>query len=793
MAGPDDAPAGEPRRSDNRLDLIRTDALGSTLEAHEAGVREPTIEQFRALANYLPNLAWIADRFGWIGWYNQRWYEFTGTTFADMQGWGWRRVHHPDHVDRVIGTIQHSWDTGEPWEETFPLRRADGVFRWFLSRAVPQRDAGGEIIRWFGTNTDVTEQREAEAARRIADQRFRRLVEASSAMVWTTAADGRFGSEQPQWSEFTGQSTEELLGEGWVDAVHPDDRARTLSEWRLARETGGNFHTEQRIRNRLGDWRSMEVRAVPLRDDAGAICEWVGVHTDITERREAEIALEQAREAAEEANRAKSQFIANMSHELRTPLSAVIGYSEMLEEEIEDLGEAHLLADLRKINSNARHLLSLISDVLDLSKMEANRMTVFAETFDVRELAEGVVATVDSLVRKNGNTTALDLAPDLGTMHSDLIKLRQCLFNLVSNAAKFTENGTITIAVRRVREDGREALRFDVSDTGIGMTEEQLGNLFERFGQADSSTTRRFGGTGLGLAITRGFARLLGGDIGVTSTPGAGSTFSLQVPAMLNEAEAEAAADLTGAPPGRIILVIDDDAGQRELMSRFLAREGFEVRTATGGRAGLEMARALHPRVVLLDVMMPQMDGWSVLSAIKTDPDLADIPVVMVSFVSEQSLAWSLGASDYLMKPIEWRQLKSVMAKYSGGAREDGVLVVDDDADGRDRVRVMLERNGIAVRTAENGRVGLDRIAEGKPGLVLLDLMMPEMDGFAFLQELRATPEWRQIPVVVLTAKQVSAEERAALHGQVDRVVAKGSISLQTLAEELKSMLPEGA
>ena len=653
-------------------------------------------------------------------------------------------------------------------------------FGFFPLTHTAERTGAGIVV------TDVTLRKRAERRVRASEERFRTLVDSSADILWVTSEAGTFEQPQPRWTAFTGQTFEELRGEGWLAAVHPDDRVQTAVSWQLALQEQHKFQVEHRLRRADGAWRDMEVCSVPVMAD-GVPREWVGTHTDITERKATQAELSAAKEAAEAANRAKSQFLANMSHELRTPLSAVIGYSEMIEEEMQELGQTELLGDLRKINSNARHLLNLINDVLDLSKIEAERMTTFAETFGVEALADEVVSTVGSLVSQKNNTLDLDLGDPaaLGVMHSDQVKLRQCLFNLVSNAAKFTENGRITLKVRR---DGSDIV-FAVIDTGIGMTSEQLAALFERFTQADVSTTRRFGGTGLGLAITRAFSRLLGGDVTVESTYGSGSTFTMRVPATLPDPDG--AEDASVLPPEapvesdrHIILVIDDDPAQRDLLRRFLEREGFAVRTAEDGAAGLEMARALRPRAILLDVVMPRQDGWSVLSHLKSDPSLAAIPVIMVTFVNEPALSASLGAAETIAKPVNWERLKQVMERFQ---RDGVVLVIDDDADARARLRHVLERNGWAVVEAENGRAAFDQIMREIPTLILLDLTMPVMDGFTFLHELRNHPGCSNVPVVVLTARDLTAADRERLQG-ADQVLSKGSTTLRALAGEVRAL-----
>ena len=632
--------------------------------------------------------------------------------------------------------------------------------------------------------TDITIRNRLERRVRESEERFRTLTENSASIIWTTSPAGDFLVEQRQWMAFTGQSWVEAVGMGWTDAVHPEDREAYEQTWLRAVQSGTVYVGECRLRRADGTWRHMAVQGVAVREEEGAIREWVGTHTDITERRLAEEALAAARDAAEAANRAKSVFLANMSHELRTPLSAVIGYSEMLEEEMEDLGEPHLVVDLKKIESNARHLLSLINDVLDLSKIEANRMTSYAEDFDVVTVAREAAATVDALVQRKHNTLVLDLAEGLGSMHTDVVKLRQCLFNLISNAAKFTENGRITLAVTRAED----WLVFAVTDTGIGMTEEQLGRLFQRFSQADESTTRNFGGTGLGLALTRAFCRLLGGEVHVASRIGEGTTFTLRLPRIMPEQAADGSGTGTDGDvqdSRRLVLVVDDDPAQRDLLTRFLTREGFTVATAADGRTGLEMARTLRPRAILLDVMMPQMDGWSVLTAIKADADLARIPVVMASFVNEPALANALGAADYVLKPVEWDQLASVMNRFR--ATEGTVLVVDDDPDARSRLRTVLERNGWEVREASNGEEALAVFAEAPPLVILLDLTMPVMDGFSFLENLRERPGGGDIPVIVLSARDLSQGDRQRLQ-TADRVLQKGNMDLRALPGQLAEL-----
>ena len=637
------------------------------------------------------------------------------------------------------------------------------------------------LILFLALLASSIDQARVQRELHVSEERFRAAAEVVGDIIWTNSAAGEMSGPQPDWARFTGQGEAEYAGYGWTAAVHPEDGPPTVAAWNRAVAERRVFAHEHRVRRHDGVYRLFAIRATPVTDATGAIREWVGVHEDITERRLAEQELLAAKDEAEQANSAKSQFLANMSHELRTPLSAIIGYSEMLEEEIEDHGDPlGLLADMRKIESNARHLLGLINDVLDLSKIESGKMEVDFSTFDAGQMVRDVAATVQGLVENKHNRLVVRIDPELGTMRSDVTKIRQMLLNLLSNAAKFTEGGTITLSAERSQDGDWITLR--VADDGIGMTGEQLAKLFERFQQADASTTRRFGGTGLGLSITKAFSAMLGGHVTVESAPGQGSAFLIRLPA---DREPAPAADATVPSDGaRRLLVIDDDPAMRDLMTRFLEREGFGVHTASNGETGLRLAAELRPSAILLDVLMPSLDGWAVLSKLKADPALSGIPVVVVSVVDEHGLGFSLGASDCLTKPVEWDRLKALLDRLTEAGRH--VLVVDDDADTRQRLRTMLTRDGWEVAESENGRAALRQVETARPDAILLDLMMPELDGFGVLRELRRRPEWEAIPVIVVTAKDVTSAEREQLRGHAAPLIRKDATDFRDLLAQVR-------
>jgi two-component system, NtrC family, sensor kinase len=547
----------------------------------------------------------------------------------------------------------------------------------------------------------------------------------------------------------------------------------------------GGGDLAQRIRIKTGD--ELEALADQFNDMAGRLQEsYAGLEQKVEERtREVE---EKSRQL-EMASQHKSQFLASMSHELRTPLNAIIGLTEMMVSNAARFGTEKAAEPLRRVQRAGTHLLGLINQVLDLSKIEAGKLELSSDLVALAPLINEVVDTGRSLAEQNNNRLVVKCQENLGSLTVDPMRLRQILLNLLSNACKFTKQGEVTLLARKVIDQGNW-IEFAVSDTGIGMTPEQQAKLFEEFTQADSSTARQYGGTGLGLAITRKLARMMGGDVTLTSEAGKGSTFTVRLPASTEVS----AGDPISSDRGRstradCVLVVDDDATARELISDHLKAQGFSVVTAAGGVEGLKLAEELQPTAITLDVMMPDLDGWSVLAALRQNLELADIPVIMVSIVDEHRRGIALGAAGYLTKPVDRERLHRLVRRFMAPAGPTRVLMVEDDALQRERMLGWLERPQWIVREAANGREALNILREEKPDVILLDLMMPEMDGFEVVAALQKDAGWKDIPVIVITSLDLNAKDRERLNSGVQSVLVKEKFRPDDLVERIRHLV----
>ena len=490
----------------------------------------------------------------------------------------------------------------------------------------------------------------------------------------------------------------------------------------------------------------------------------------------------------EMASQHKSQFLSSMSHELRTPLNAIIGLTEMMVTHAARFGTEKAQEPLRRVRGAGTHLLGLINQVLDLSKIEAGKLELSPEPVNLARLIDDVIGTARQLAEQNKNRLIVENQEGLGPLTVDPMRLRQVLLNLLSNACKFTKEGQVALRVRKV-VDGRDWIEFAVSDTGIGMTPVQQARVFEEFTQADASTARQYGGTGLGLAITRKLAQMMGGDVTVASEPGKGSIFTVRLPAGADTLR-RGSIGLEGSESSGAdcVLVIDDDATARELIADNLKMADFAVVTAAGGLEGLKLAKELRPIAITLDVMMPDLDGWSVLAALRQDAELAEIPVIMVTILDEQRRATALGAAGYLTKPIDRHTLQRMIARFRASARPTRILLVEDDELQRERVREWLAGEQWMVQEAAEGREALAMLQADKPDVILLDLMMPEMDGFQVVAALQKEPLWRDIPVIVITSLDLDAKDRERLTSGVHSVLVKETFRPAELVERIRQL-----
>ena len=499
-------------------------------------------------------------------------------------------------------------------------------------------------------------------------------------------------------------------------------------------------------------------------------------------------ALEEANVQIQEANRLKSEFLANMSHELRTPMNAIVGFSKIVHRKAKTQLDKRQVDNLERVLQSSEILMSLINDILDLSKIEAGRLEVQGERFDLRELVAGCVAAVSPTV-KTGVKVKTRMARSLDSVWSDPTRVRQIVNNLLSNAIKFTEEGEIRVSMRSV---GTDRFAITVSDSGIGIPQDKLAQIFEEFRQADGSTTRKYGGTGLGLSISKKLAQMLGGDVTVDSVEGEGSTFTVNLPVeMASSGPAHKQVDLDElsvvAGDGRIVLSIDDDPDVISLIAQELEEDGYQVIGAQRALEGIEKAQHIKPHAITLDIMMPGMDGWEAITRLKANPETRDIPIIVLSIVDNKELGYRLGADEYLIKPVDRESLGRVLQRYEGRGKQ--VLVADDDPDVVDLTRQLLEEDGWTVRAVGNGQLALEALAEERPDVMLLDLMMPVMDGFETLRRVRANPKTKDLPVIVITAKDLAADEVENLRANANRVIAKDGLDRDRILRELRQAM----
>jgi PAS domain S-box-containing protein len=767
------------------------------------------------IINFLPDATLVIDHEGKIIAWNRAIEEMTGVPAKEMIGkgnyeyaipfYGERRPILIDLVylphEEVAQKYAHLQWTGDTLTgEAYTPALKDGA-RYLYATASALHDAQGNAVGAIETIRDITERMRVENELRESNEKLR--------LIFENAFDGISIYEEiptenrrillecnERYCEMAGRGKEELLAIQDTRTVQRDlgvDTERFGWEPITAgRVFSGAFSWDRSD----GRENIIEYNAAPTR--VGERYFTIGLDRDVTERKHAEEELKKARAAAEQANQAKSAFLANMSHELRTPLNAIIGFTRIVHRKSEGLLPEKQTENLDKVLTSAEHLLNLINTVLDIAKIEAGRMDVLAANFRIAALIDLCANTAQPLIKPN---VILEKQVDerLNIIHSDQDKIRQIVLNLLSNAAKFTHEGRIVLAAK---QDG-ENLRVSVSDTGIGISADALPRIFKEFQQADSSTTRQYGGTGLGLSISRNLARLLGGDLNVESELGGGSTFTLIIPIYYgrkpsaSQEEAQAAPVQEAVPRSeadstkKLILVIDDDPDAVYLLQESLDEREFEIIGARSGQAGLRLARQAQPHAILLDIVMPGTDGWQVLHDLKSSPATAEIPVVFLTIVDKKALGLQLGAAAYLLKPLDPAHVRETLNRVIGETVRPPtrVLVVDDDPDVADMLRQVLPESDFRLEAALDGEAGLRAIEANRPGILLLDLIMPRLDGFGVIECLRANPQTRDLPVIVLSAKDLTAAESARLKETVAFVMKKQGFEGEKLVDEISNIL----
>jgi PAS domain S-box-containing protein len=770
--------------------------------AREITVRRETegrLQHFLDTANDLIQSVAPDGRFLYV---NRAWHETLGYSDHDLERYGLFDILHPDGREKAIADFQRLLD-GERMDRMLVDFVARDGRHVLCSGSANLLMRDGRPVATQAIFRDVTEQRRAERELAASRANLGALVENTGDTIWSVDRQERLITFNSAFALAVEARTgrEPKVGMPAHEVFLPEDLpfyeeiyARTLAGERLA---------ELREENVQGQQQWFEVYCHPITDEEG-ITGAVMFGKDVTRRIRAEEGLRLAKEDAEAANQAKSQFLANMSHELRTPLNSIIGFANIVLKNKKQHLDQQESGFLSRIVVNGRHLLSLINEILDLAKIEAGRMELEIIQTDLAALVRETIQGLEGQVRDKDVKLLADVPETLLPVETDPHKLKQVIINLVGNALKFTEHGSVTARVDTEKDGTPLAIR--IVDTGIGIPKERLEAIFEAFQQADGSTTRRFGGTGLGLTISRSMCQLMGYDLTVDSEEGKGSVFSIvmaphrhegkgeQAPTAATEVKQEQAMP---SPVGSLrdfrVLVVDDEADSRVLMSHYLEDFGCSVLTASGAEEGIELARRERPDLITLDLMMPGMNGWDALKELKKDPEVRDIPVVVVSILAGEGRGRLLGAVDLVTKPVERDDLLRVLWRNLVRRQGARVLVVEDDEATRDMLVEHLKGAGLEVQTAANGQEALDAVNREAPDAVVLDLLMPVMDGLTFLDHLRASPYHTGLPVIVVSAKDLSAREREELQEKASGVIAKGDGLEGRLIEVLGALFPLGA
>lgn len=745
-----------------------TGACIDTTEQHEMEealrLREA---EFRLFLNSAPVMLWMSSQGGKHVQLNDTMQAFVGQSpESNHARQVWLNAIHVEDAADYLSMAQRAVQDHKPYYVQYRAQRADGEYRWISETATPRTDVNGEFAGYTSACVDITDQRAAEKAMFESQRTLMTLMGNLPGMAYRCLNDMTWEMEfvSEGCYPLTGYHPQDFLHNRritFASLIHVDDRDRVWDSVQNALVEQTNFQHHYRIRNADGTEKWVWGQGQGIFNEYGDLVAVEGFISDISEQKRAEEALNQARQMAEEANLAKSQFLANMSHELRTPLNAIMGYTEIIQEEAEDLGLEDFIPDLLKIKASGKHLLGLISDILDISKIEAGKMELFFEDLDLQEIVEQVVATMQPLLKEKNNTLTVERETAFCRMHSDATKIRQVLLNLLSNASKFSSDDNLILRISRQTDYKRDDIVLTVIDHGIGIAPEQQEKLFQIFMQADASSTRRYGGTGLGLAITYQFVQMLNGEIEVDSVYGEGSTFIVRIPVAVSiNIDKESHKPLSVAHQANLaaehIVVIDDDESVRATLQNYLSRFGYHVSVATNGADGVLLAKQVRPDVLIVDLTLPQHTTWHTLEKIKQTKELNDSMVMLMSFDDSRNVGYQLPANDYLFKPLNRTQLRDIVYHHTQTEAGASILVVSADMHSVESIYSTLSR--YVLHNEESGQAGLAQLTEQVPKLILLDLLLPDMSALSFTNRLQAHSQWQGIPVIFLVGHYDNAQ-----------------------------------
>jgi len=656
-----------------------------------------------------------------------------------------------------------------------------GYVIWSLLSVSLVRDMEGHPLYFVSQIQDITERKQSVNALKESEERLQAFLDEANDLIHTTDTFGNLKYANRAWQKTLGYEVKDILKTTIWDVIDPAYHGRYQDV--LSQAFGGAAIQDVELVFKAKSGRRLLVAgSTNCRFEDGAPVATRSIFRDVTERKRAAEELRKAKEAAEHANLAKSQFLANMSHELRTPLNSVIGFANILKKNKHDSFNEKDLNYIDRIVSNGVHLLDLINDVLDLSKVEAGKVEIEKSKFDLIELITEIFTQLENQKSTHEVELVCDVPKALNPLDSDRGKLKQILINLIGNALKFTRQGSVTVKVHANAETN-QATSIDVTDTGIGIPEDRLESIFKAFQQADTSTTRKYGGTGLGLSISRSLCELMGYSLTVQSEENTGSTFTLhlykQTPYMNDKSygyiltkQNQHLSDLKN----KLVLIIDDESDARVLLAHHLEELGCETITARNGEEGMRMAREYQPDLITTDLMMPGVHGWELLRQIKDDPELSHIPVVIISGVSKDEISAPLGAVDYLPKPFHPDALATVLNRNLVKVNRPGeILLIEDDTMEQLLIKEVLREEGYNIHICNNGVEALEMLEHFMPDLILVDLIMPVMDGFTFLKNLRLDRRFDAVPTVVITSKDIDDEELVELQVSTTDILSKTS------------------